>query len=214
MKTFSKPAIGIIALLLVIIAIETFYLIKKEPARTQTSSERPGANTQNGLRFEDEVNKKDSTKKSTRQITYRNAVRCKKAYENIMQSYILTDGQQNKDGKAFQDKPLIGWRMQLDSIRPLLEMYYHYTSSDEQIKELFLAPIMRPEGTDGNPSVKYVSLLITGIKSNSKTGKDSIVFDKSNKKRVFFEYLKPCPDNCPDNIDSIFKDPAYPYPLY
>ncbi|MBL0911438.1 MAG: hypothetical protein IBJ09_03615 [Bacteroidia bacterium] len=226
MKTFSKPAIGVIALLLLIIAALSFRLIEKEDslfltAIAQKSSEQPNLNSFNGLRFEELVDKKGN-KITTKQINYRTAVICKKAYEKLMQNNILTDGK-DPHKNPFEDKPLRGWRMDIASIKPLLDLYDQRPTQqqerrrkggsiqNDQITEIFLVPIMRPE-PDSTPSTKYVSLLIAGIKPNGKNG--DIVFDKSNTRRVFFEYLKPCPDNCPDNIDSIFKDPAYTYPLH
>lgn len=185
MKTFSKPAIGVISLLCVIIALLAYLLYRKGPNTNST-----------GLHYSAQMSELDVTK----DITYEDAIRCKKKYNELKKGFILTTGKDpDKDLKDLE-----GWRLDLEIIRPILD--------EKDVKELFLVPIMQPVKSQDRsitPSETIVSLLIAGIIPSEITGpnagKGNILADPSNEKKLFFEYLKPCPDNCPDNYYKIFK---------
>lgn len=179
MKTFSKPAIGVIALLCAAIVVLSILLYQK--------SLHPNSGA---LYYRAEAKELSITK----DITYEDAIRCKRKYNDLKKGLILTTG---KDpGKQLKD--LQGWRLNLEKIKTLLD--------NPDVRELFLVPIMQPELDNNNmPSDTVISILIAGI---TPTPDDTgmVLFNKSSPS-LFFEYLRPCPDNCPKNYYEILNDP-------
>lgn len=191
MKTFSKPASYIIAFLLFVISGLSYLLIRNNdsnPPQTDSSSHTTAM-------------QKKSDASGTHPISLYNAGLARRAYDiSDWPSRIKTDGHTGIiTSLNFHADPLKGWRLQLDKITPLLEKW-----KNGQLSELFIVPVMKPiTDTRSNTtyiSTEYISLIITGIYNNN------IIYDETpGKETLIYEYLKPCPNNCPINYDAIFE---------
>lgn len=185
MKTFSKPAILIIALLSFTVVALSYSLVNSKKFYNPTNTSVPS----------------DTTDYSTYPISWCDAINTKHLYQNSnIAKSILTDGKIGIITKTgLRGEPLKGWRLNLDKIAPLLEKW-----KKDQLDELFLVPVMKPttniQTGRTTVSTSHMSIIVAGIYNNN------IVYDSTDKQKMLFEYLKPCPNNCPDNYDKLFKN--------
>lgn len=123
----------------------------------------------------------------------------KETFDLVMGNYFRVD---TMPGAAVSEVPLHGWRLELDSIKSLITP--SPLSGQAPAKELLLIPAMMPlvpNATCNNISNEYLTLIIAGIDANN-----NIIY-KSDGKADLYEYLKPCPNNCPLNFKQIFLQP-------
>ncbi|MGQ3012487.1 MAG: hypothetical protein ACT6QS_02165 [Flavobacteriales bacterium] len=202
MKTFSKPAIGVIFALLIVIGFLSYKIIAKNPQALSSSHADIG--TQISSKYLKSKKNPKSEDLYTSKIKYATAVECKKAYNAFVTNLIIEKGP-DAGKKPFVDHKVNGWRVNLASIEPLLRRY-----RQSEITELFLVPIMKPL-EDETPAKYEISLMIAAI----RTIDDHILIDRTDAEDVLYEYLKPCPDNCPRNLDDVFpakdKDNQFPF---
>lgn len=121
---------------------------------------------------------------------------CKDTFNLIMGQYFKVD---TLEGPEVGEVPLHGWRLHLDSIKSLTSP--PLMSGRVPAKELLLVPVMKPTKLpNGNYDIsrKYMSIIVAGIDQNNK------IILNSNQKADLYEYLKPCPNNCPLNFSNVF----------
>jgi len=96
--------------------------------------------------------------------------------------------------------PFDGWRLNLDSLASLINP--PEGSGHAKAKELFLIPVMKPltraSSCNNNISSSHVTIVVAGIDIHN-----NIIY--RNGKPILYEYLKPCPNNCPIEYKKLFK---------
>ncbi|MGQ3012486.1 MAG: hypothetical protein ACT6QS_02160 [Flavobacteriales bacterium] len=120
----------------------------------------------------------------------------KDSFDLLMGSYFRVD---TLAGPGVSEAPLKGWRLELDSIKSLLNP--SPMSGIAPAKELLLMPALSPADNSGgciNPG-RYLTLIVAGIDANNN------IIRKSDGKADLYEYLKPCPNNCPKKMNNIFN---------
>lgn len=94
---------------------------------------------------------------------------------------------------------LNGWNIDLDVIKSLQA---EPPAGWHKAKTLLVVPVMAPKKNSLGeviPSSDYTSLIIAPVDSNN------YIIYKDNNRPELYEYLKPCPDNCPKNYNAVFK---------
>lgn len=135
-------------------------------------------------------------KGDTKPITSLSAKCIVDSFNILMGSYFRVD---TLAGPGVSEAPLKGWRLELDSIKSLLNP--SPLSGIAPAKELLLMPALSPADNTGgciNPG-RYLTLIVAGIDANNN------IIRKSDGKADLYEYLKPCPNNCPKKMNDIFN---------
>ncbi|MBL0911439.1 MAG: hypothetical protein IBJ09_03620 [Bacteroidia bacterium] len=118
------------------------------------------------------------------------------SFDVFMGSYFRVD---TIEGPDVSEAPLKGWRLELDSIKSLLNP--SPMSGIAPAKELLLIPALRPSDNPGSciDPGRYLTLIVAGIDANNN------IIRKSDGRADLYEYLKPCPNNCPKKMNDIFN---------
>ena len=183
-QNFSKPALAIIAVLLIVTSISLYFAISNSCCKPdQTSATVPSdtkteTTSRNNMRSQslDSSSVSTTTELDSDTISEEDARKCTRQYLKNNKCLMMDSA-----GTRVQ---LRGFSFKAQKIKPLL--------SNMSLDRIYLQLAVRPNLVDSPARKQEVTLIMMGMDALGNR-----VLDPSTSRPYLYEYARPCPNNCP-----------------